>query len=643
MKVAPKSRVAWSAATWPSPNLHTPEPEQPPNEDSKHEGSKTKEIWPLMLLWVFMAVFTILYAVFIYRTLLSGDPGIGSLLPSASDTNLAVSILSQVFANVVDMLLTGVFDVLRWQLAARFAGISATTFFQLSSSTQWIPVFFLTITKLSGGDRAEFVYYFKETAERMPVFAGSGVPLDEALLALVPASYIGVFFVSWIPTLLDVPKYAVSMPTAGCGDNCTSVFLPGGIETTRKLAPYLNMTLLEGGAFRDSETIQIHNAPGILLRFDALPPSFDFDRALECHLYGQHLNDTLQVCIRPVNGSLAVGWAACPTPLYQTASCTANTTWLANPLPKRVLMTRYKQYATTAYNGLDFSILNVSPTSPAVPETLDATIYLAIWSKIFHPPDPTSNTSPNENDIAVTNALTYAATWLLRLYDDVFPDDAHTPLSHLRNFLAIPQQFMVTCLQFANYSVPAGLKEWEGRFALPDDMQTTAVRGRSTTRFLALGWVVWVYIASAGVVVVGVGGVILGMVVRREGIPGSSGFVEVDLAARFQDTRGDGEGDGLRAMRELGRVGELRTAVSSSFGVARELRRRRIRVVSVSAADGRQGASTGYELFAFREGLKTEHIGDNAGENNSELDVLERADTEGTRVASPRVIKGTGW
>jgi hypothetical protein len=91
----------------------------------------------------------ILYSVYIYKTLLSPDPAIGALLPSASDTNLVVSLLSQVLANSIDMLLTGVFDVLRWQLAARFAGVSATTFFQLSSSTQWLTVFFLTITKLS--------------------------------------------------------------------------------------------------------------------------------------------------------------------------------------------------------------------------------------------------------------------------------------------------------------------------------------------------------------------------------------------------------------------------------------------------------------------------------------------------------------
>jgi hypothetical protein len=252
-------------------------------------------------------------------------------------------------------------------------------------------------------------------------------------------------------------------------------------------------------------------------------------------------------------------------------------------------MTRYKQYATTAYNGVDFSILNVSPTSPPHAEPLNVTTYLATWSKLFQP----SPGSQSQNDLAVTNALTYAVTWLLRLYDDVFPDDAHTPLSHLRNFLAIPQQFMVTCLQFANYSVtPEMVRQMglEGRFALPDDMQTYAVRGRSTTRFLALGWVVWVYIASAGIAVIGVGGVILGMLLRREGVPGSSGFVEVDLAARFQDR------DGLRVMRELGRTKELSTAVVSSFGVARELRRRRVRVVPVSAS------SHCPDLFAFRKG-----------------------------------------
>lgn len=325
-------------------------------------------------------------------------------------------------------------------------------------------------------------------------------------------------------------------------------------------------------------------------------------------------------------------------------------------------MTRYKQYATTAYSGLDFSILNVSPTSPPIPEPLNASTYLATWSKIFQPPPPpppppgpspasldndndNSNNSNSQNqtrtqtdnDQAMTSALTYAVTWLLRLYDDVFPDDAHTPLSHLRNFLAIPQQFMVTCLQFANYSVPAELEaQLAGRFALPADMRTEAVRGASTTRFLAVGWVVWVYIASAAAVVVGVGAVVVGMVVRREAVPSSTGFVEVDLAARFQDTReaGDGDGgwggDGLAVIRQLGRAREVSTAVTSSFGVARELRRRRIRVVSVSDGERRGGVGSDgvkqYELFAFQE----------EQENRGRVR-LARMDTGETRVASPRL------
>jgi hypothetical protein len=149
MKSAQAHKAAAPVVTCVSPLVLTP-------KEARHRANipkkkdRIKEIWPLMLLWVFMTIFTILYAVYIYKTLLSSNPRIGSLLPSASDTNLVVSILSQVLANVVDVLILGVFDVMRWQLAARFAGVSATTFFQLGSSTQWVAVFFLTITKLSG-------------------------------------------------------------------------------------------------------------------------------------------------------------------------------------------------------------------------------------------------------------------------------------------------------------------------------------------------------------------------------------------------------------------------------------------------------------------------------------------------------------
>ncbi|KXX80305.1 hypothetical protein MMYC01_203358 [Madurella mycetomatis] len=598
------------------------------------KNSSARELWPLTTLWVLAAILSILYCVFIYKSLLSDNPQIGSLLPSASDTNLVVSIFSQVLGNMFEVLLMGAFDALRWQLASTYSGVSATTFFQLSSSTQWIPVLFLTLTKLSS-DRAEFVYYFRETAGRTPVFAGTGIPLDETFLAIIPPSYLGVFFMSWIPTLLDVPKYAVPMPMAGCEANCSSVFLPGGIETVRKIAPFLNTTLMEGGTFLNSETIQIQNAPGVLLRFDDLTSSFDFDRTRECGTYGQHINDTLQICIKPVNGSLAVGWAACPTILYDASLCTSNTTWLhSSPLTTAVLMTRYKQYATTAYNGLDFTILDVVPTSAPIPEALNASTYLAIFSNLFQEPSLESN----PNDVAVIKSVTYGVTWLIRLYVDVFPDDSHSPLSHLRNFLAIPHQFMVSCLQFANYSSPAGLG---GMFSLPDDMQTVAVRGRSRTRFLAVGWVVWVYIASAAVMVVAVGAMILGMAIRKQGILASTGFVEIDLAARFQQFREDRSdyGDGLAAMRELGKAKELQAALTSSFGVARELRRRKIRVVSVGNSEvyhpDEPERPRNFAMFAFQEGAR----GGGRGESGvpSWPNMMIQTNTYETAVESPGI------
>lgn len=197
-------------------------------------------------------------------------------------------------------------------------------------------------------------------------------------------------------------------------------------------------------------------------------------------------------------------------------------------------MTAYKQYATTTYKREDFSILNVDPTSELQIQPLNASDFTATWSKILIPRDNT-----NSYDITMINALTFSLTWLLRLYDDVFPSDTNTPLMHLQNFLAIPLQFMVTCVQFANYSVPAGIT---GIFVLPEDMQTTAAGGESTQRFAGQVWTVWAFIAIAGLFMAMVGGVLLWMLLQRQSLPKSSGVAEIDIVTRI------GEGDENRGL-----------------------------------------------------------------------------------------------
>jgi hypothetical protein len=199
---------------------------------------------------------------------------------------------------------------------------------------------------------------------------------------------------------------------------------------------------------------------------------------------------------------------------------------------KKIVMKAYKQYATTAYKREDFSILNVHPTSESQIQPLHASDFTATWSKIFIPRNNSS-----ANDITMINALTRSLAWFLRLYDDVFPDDINTPLTHLQNFLAIPLQFMATCVQFANYTVPAGIS---GVFVLPDDMQTTAVSGESTQRFAGQAWAVWAFIASAGLFMAVVGGLFLWVLRQREPLPDSFGVPEVGNAERAREGRESG-------------------------------------------------------------------------------------------------------
>jgi hypothetical protein len=154
--------------------------------------------------------------------------------------------------------------------------------------------------------QATFEYYFHQTHAEIPVFAG-WMPLDKRVLDIIHPSAICMYFTTWTPTLLGVPKYAISMPTTDCTGSCAPIFLPGGLETARKVSPILNSTLLEGGQFVNADTIRINNAPGLLLKFDRLHVDFDFDRERECTVYGQKTNDSIQICIRSINQSLAVG------------------------------------------------------------------------------------------------------------------------------------------------------------------------------------------------------------------------------------------------------------------------------------------------------------------------------------------------
>lgn len=140
----------------------------------------------------------------------------------------------------------------------------------------------------------------------MDVYAGL-TPLDNRVLSLAKAAELTLYFQTQTASLLDNGKYATSFPLGDCNGGCRSIFLPGGIEIARLALMELNHTLFDGNQFDNAETISIFQAPGTLLTFQNLESDFPFNRILDCVYAGQMINDTLQLCVRQVDDSIAVG------------------------------------------------------------------------------------------------------------------------------------------------------------------------------------------------------------------------------------------------------------------------------------------------------------------------------------------------
>jgi hypothetical protein len=154
-------------------------------------------------------------------------------------------------------------------------------------------------------DHATFEYYFVPGPTKVPVFAGL-IPLDNRVLEAVPTATLCLYVEGFTSSLLTNNKYATSFPMDDCGTGCRSLVLPGGIELARQVSPWLNQSMFEGGVLDNAETIRINNAPGIVTTYRNIS-DITFDPIVDCIYAGQSINDTLQMCIRQVNQSIAVG------------------------------------------------------------------------------------------------------------------------------------------------------------------------------------------------------------------------------------------------------------------------------------------------------------------------------------------------
>lgn len=100
-----------------------------------------------VILWVLVAVFSVLLFLYFYQVLIADYPIVGRLLPSPSDANLIVAVLSQIFGQLIQALFKDFFDILRWQLASREQGVSIPTFLSLGGGTTWLGLLLLGAIK----------------------------------------------------------------------------------------------------------------------------------------------------------------------------------------------------------------------------------------------------------------------------------------------------------------------------------------------------------------------------------------------------------------------------------------------------------------------------------------------------------------
>jgi hypothetical protein len=418
--------------------------------------------------------------------------------------------------------------------------------------------------------QAKFQYYFEpDYSTEVPVFAGQ-MPLDQSVLDVVPTATMARYFISWTPTFLDVGKFAATFSAPDCAKNCTAWFLPGGVEMVRRVGPTLNVTLLADGLFNNVDSIQVRDVPGLLLRFADPEPIFEFDISQDCTIYGKRLDDPVQLCIKQMNESLVVGWQACPSALLLTKQCNKNTTWSKTQVRTKLMMTAFRQRATTSYQRANFAILNVETTSEANIQPLKMEDFTATWDKVFI---ASNFESAKNEDAMVSNSLTTSLTWLIRLYADVFPDDEYSPRRFLANFLSIPQQFMVTCYQFSNYTI--GAFGGNTRFVVPDELATIVVGGNSSQRFSGQPWVVWLFISTSVVAVLSVIGLFLYALTQRTPMPGSAGIPNLE----FLSIAGSGEDHERSATSLPDLVRSEKLDDANALQLSRSIRRRNVKLV----------------------------------------------------------------
>jgi hypothetical protein len=133
-------------------------------------------------------------------------------------------------------------------------------------------------------------------------------PLNSSNLQWAPPQLASLYITAYNMGFITDPKFVTSVPPISCssGPDCTSLFLPGGLELVRLQGQNGSGTLFGSNLPGDYTTIVIENAPGFHLEFSSLGTGFVFDPAV-CRLYGESINDGIYICLAKDGPTMVAG------------------------------------------------------------------------------------------------------------------------------------------------------------------------------------------------------------------------------------------------------------------------------------------------------------------------------------------------
>lgn len=263
--------------------------------------------------------------------------------------------------------------------------------------------------------------------------------------------------------------------------------------------------------------------------------------------------------------------------------CDMTQAWASNmtDMTAKTLMTVYRQNATTMYDRGDLSIRHVEATSPPARVTTSANDTRRIWDRIFVPDGEADLTDRQSVNITI-----HRLAWKYRTYVEFFPDH-NVPVELLSNFMAVPLQFAVTAMQYANYTGTLP----EDKQGFPRELVTTATGGRSIQKFVSPAWTAWTFIVAAVCALVATGAGFLWVLTRDHPVPRPSGITELDFATKLANGPPDGGGSagGVAAadgtLPDL--VRDLKTQEAyTAWSAVRHLRGRRMELTPDFRPDG---------------------------------------------------------